>query len=64
MLFERHEPPTPGLGRFKIFDPGMFKVIGDEKLPSYVGDFFINHYMDPVLKQPVNFMEAVLGRVF
>ena len=20
MLFERHEPPTPDLGRFKIFD--------------------------------------------
>ena len=42
----------------------MFRVIGDEKLPSYVGGFFINHYMDPVLKQPVNFMEAVSGRVF
>ena len=27
--------------------------MGDDKLPRYIGDYFIKHYKDPVLKQPV-----------
>ena len=33
---------------------GCFGYIGDEILPSYVGIFkIVNHYKDPVIKQPV-----------
>ena len=32
--------------------PGWLGYIGDEKLPSYIGDYFINHYKDPVINQP------------
>ena len=42
----------PQLFTWEVF---FFKVglIGDDKLPRYIGDNFIRHYKDPVLKQPV-----------
>ena len=32
--------------------PGWLLFWGDEILPSYIGDYFINHHKDPVINQP------------
>ena len=33
--------------------PGCLGYIGDEKLPSYIGEYFINHYDRIPTKQSV-----------
>ena len=34
-------------------NPGWSGYIGDEILPSFYRDYFIIHYKDPVINQPV-----------